>query len=268
MLNGVYTGMNSRNNKTNPRIPSDDSMISDMIGFASNQSLDNLANAANKNNITYNIMNKSNLSKLTKNQLIALLLEKQRPVPKPRTKKVSPIPTPRRIRPTPYPRLSVKQMVQNYENNIIKPPMQFRDRPQPLPRNNIIPPPIQFKDQPTPAPRVKNIISKPYPVPAPRLKKQPPIPLPKTEITETARAFQGYTKSYSVRIKNETDPLIQMGSTRLAIKTFLKKLLPQMRGIKFIETLSIYFEQKKEMKLSPEWDISIVNQKQSLMLMI
>ena len=59
-----------------------------------------------------------------------------------------------------------------------------------------------------------------------------------------------------------------MGSTRLAIKTFIKKLLPQMRGIKFIETLSIYFEQKKEMKLSPEWDISIVNQKQSLMLMI
>ena len=34
-----------------------------------------------KINITYNIINKTNLAKLTKNQLIALLLEKQSPTP-------------------------------------------------------------------------------------------------------------------------------------------------------------------------------------------
>ena len=35
----------------------------------------------NKNNLSYNIMNKSNLEKLTKNQLIELLIAKQKPVP-------------------------------------------------------------------------------------------------------------------------------------------------------------------------------------------
>ena len=36
-----------------------------------------------------------------------------------------------------------------------------------------------------------------------------------------------------------------MSSTRLAIAHFMKQLLPQMKGIKFIETLTIYFEQQK-----------------------
>ena len=169
----------------------------------------------------YYNMNKSNLSKLSKEQLIALLLAKQKPVPKPRTKKMVPIPKPRQ---------SVKQMVQNYENTIIKPPVQFRDRPIVQPRNNIIPPPKQFADTP---------------VPKPRMKKVTPIPRQRTQITEVARAFKGYTKSYEVGIKNETDPLIQMSSTRLFIAHFMKQLLTQMKGIKFIETLTIYFEQQK-----------------------
>ena len=165
-------------------------------------------------------MNKNNLSKLTKNQLIELLIAKQKAVPMPRTKKVKPIP---------YPRKSVKQMVKEYENTIIKPPMQFRDRPIVQPRNNIIPPPKQFADTPV----------------QPRMKKMAPVPTQRTQITEVARAFKGYTKSYEVGIKNETDPLIQMSSTRLAIAHFMKQLLTQMKGIKFIETLTIYFEQQK-----------------------
>ena len=79
-----------------------------------------------------------------------------------------------------------------------------------------------------------------------RMKKMAPIPTQRTQITEVARAFKGYTKSYEVGIlKNETDPLIQMSSTRLAIAHFMKQLLPQMKGIKFIETLTIYFEHQK-----------------------
>ena len=196
----------------------------------------------NKNNLSYNIiMNKSNLAKLTKDQLITLLLEKQHPVPKPRTKKMVPIPKPRQ---------SVKQMVKDYENTIIKPAVQFRDGPQPLPRNNIIPPPIQFADKPKAAPRVKKVsfdnqLIPRRPIPLPRKKKMAPIPTQRTQITEVARAFKGYTKSYEVGIKNETDPLIQMSSTRLAIAHFMKQLLTQMKGIKFIETLTIYFEQQK-----------------------
>ena len=197
-------------------------------------------NAHSENNLSYIYhMDKNNLSKLTKNQLIELILAKERPVPAPRTKKV---------KPTPHPRKSVKQMVQNYENNIIKPLVQFRDGPQPLPRNNIIPPPIQFADKPKAAPRVKKVSfdNQLIPKAAPRTKKMAPVPIQRTQITEVARAFKGYTKSYEVGIKNETDPLIQMSSTRLAIAHFMKQLLPQMKGIKFIETLTIYFEQQNE----------------------
>ena len=201
--------------------PSDVQRISDMNVVDSRHSLVNLSNAPRKNNMLYYNMNKSNLEKLTKNQLIELLIAKQKPVPMPRTKKVTPIP---------FPRKSVKQMVKDYENTIIKPPMQFRDRPIVQPRNNIIPPPKQFADTP---------------VPKPRMKKMAPVPTQRTQITEVARAFKGYTKSYEVGIKNETDPLIQMSSTRLAIAHFMKQLLTQMKGIKFIETLTIYFEQQK-----------------------
>ena len=222
--------------------PSDVQPISGMNVVDSRHSLANLSNAPNKNNLSYNYnMNKNNLEKLTKDQLIALLLEKQKPVPKPRTKKVKPIP---------YPRKSVKQMVKDYENTIIKPLVQFRDGPQPLPRNNIIPPPIQFADTPKAAPRVKRVsfdnqLIPRRPILMPRKKKMAPVPTQRTQITEVARAFKGYTKSYEVGIKNETDPLIQMSSTRLAIAHFMKQLLTQMKGIKFIETLTIYFEQQK-----------------------
>ena len=218
------------------------SMI-DQLGVQSlrqNPKLQNTIHTQNKrineNNLSYNIiMNKNNLSRLTKNQLIELLLEKQKPVPKPRTKKQSPVP---------FPRQSVKQMVQNYENTIIQSPKQFMDKPkvaprlkktssaiQLIPRNNIIPPPKQFADKPKVAPRMK--------------KKIAPVPTQRTQITEVARAFKGFTKSCEVGIKNETDPLVQMSSTRLAIAHFMKQLLPQMKGIKFIETLTIYFEQQK-----------------------
>ena len=138
-------------------------------------------------------------------------------------------------------------MVKDYENTIIKPPVQFRDGPQPLPRNNIIPPPIQFADKPKAAPRVKKVSfdNQLIPKAAPRMRKMAPVPTQRTQITGVARAFKGYTKSYEVGIKNETDPLIQMSSTRLAIAHFMKQLLTQMKGIKFVETLTIYFEQQK-----------------------
>jgi len=49
--------------------------------------------------------------------------------------------------PTPAPRKSVKQMVQNYEENIILPPPEFRDdyKPVPKPRTK----------KPVPLPRTK-----------------------------------------------------------------------------------------------------------------
>ena len=66
------------------------------------------------------IMNKKNLKKLSKSELIKLLLKQ--PVPTPITKK-----------PIPAPRKSVKKMVKEYEDNIILPPLEFRDDYKPIP---------------------------------------------------------------------------------------------------------------------------------------
>ena len=81
-------------------------------------------------------MNKRDLKKLSKSELITLLLKQQKkpkiivvddtkPVPTLRAYK----PVPARRRPVPTPRKSVKDMVQQYEENIIPPPPEFRDKP-------------------------------------------------------------------------------------------------------------------------------------------
>ena len=144
-----------------------------------------------------------------------------KPIPMPRTKK------------------TVKQMTQEYEDNIIQPPLEFRDRPIPMPRtkktvkqmtqeyeDNIIQPPLEFRDRP---------------IPMPRTKKVKPHIAPRTIIEKTAKALKGYTSSYIISKKHETDPLFQLQNTRLAVKHHIKKVLSDMKGIKFNETLKVTF---------------------------
>ena len=92
-------------------------------------------------------MNKSDLSKLTKSQLIKLLLKQDLEIKKFQSKNVKQqpkndiiLPPPEFMddyKPIPAPRKSVKQMVQDYEDDIILPPLEFRDdyKPTPKPRN-------------------------------------------------------------------------------------------------------------------------------------
>ena len=121
-----------------------------------------------------NLMNKKDLKKLSKSELIKLLLKQEKkqkpeiivvddykPVATPRTNK--PVPAPRR--PIPTPRKSVKQMVQDYEENIILPPPEFRDDYKPIPE-----------------PRSKQHVVK------------KPVPTPRTKIEQTKNALKGYTK--------------------------------------------------------------------------
>ncbi|XP_068704228.1 uncharacterized protein [Montipora foliosa] len=146
-------------------------------------------------------MNKKDLKKLSKSELIKLLLKQdKKPVPAPRTVKP--------IRPIPKPRKSVNQMVQDYENNIILPPLEFRDKP----------------------------------VPAPRTKK--PVPTPRTKIEQTAKALKGYTKSFEINIKNNKDPLMQLQNTRKAVANHIENILISMKGLKFVETLRVTFEKE------------------------
>ena len=153
-------------------------------------------------------MNKKDLKKLSKSQLIEMLLKQSimKPVPAPRTKKPTdkPIPTPRK---------SVKKMVKEYEDNIILPPLEFRDNYKPVP-----------------APRTKkNAVKK-------------PVPTPRTIIKQTDNALKGFTKSYEISIKSDQDPLAQMQNTRKAIEHRLITLLNEMKGLKYVETLKVTFE--------------------------
>ena len=113
-------------------------------------------------------MNKSDLKNLTKTQLINLILKQNNEIKVSQQQNAKPIPKPRTTKPVPLPRKSVKQMVQDYEDNIILPPLEFRD---------------DYK-----------------PVPLPRTKK--PVTLPRTRIEEVAKALKGYTKSFEIDIKN------------------------------------------------------------------
>ena len=160
-----------------------------------------------------NYMNKASLKKLSKSELIRLLLKQQndkpKPVPAPRTYKSR--------RPIPTPRKSVKQMAKEYEENIILPPSEFRD---------------DYK--PVPAPRTKQHTVK------------KPVPTPRTKIEQTDKALKGYTKSYEISIKNNKDPLAQMQNTRKAIEHRVITLLNEMKGLKYVETLKVTFSKMSD----------------------
>ena len=146
-------------------------------------------------------MDKASLKKLSKSQLIKLLLknENKKPVPQKR-------------RPIPTPRKSVKQMVKQYEDNIIQPPAEFRDNYKPVP-----------------APRTKkNAVKK-------------PVPTPRTIIQQKDKALKGYTKSFEIGIKNNKDPLAQMQNTRKAIEQRAINLLDEIKGLKYVETVKVTF---------------------------
>ena len=192
-------------------------------------------------------MDESSLEKLSKSQLIKLLLQ-QNVEPQPR----KPIPTPRK---------SVKQMVHEYEDNIILPPLEFRDdykpipkprtkKPVPLPRTKK-PVPLPRAKKPVPLPRTKKPVPLPRtkkPVPLPRTKKpvplprtKKPVPLPRTKIEQVDKALKGYTKSFEIIIKNNKDPLAQLQNTRKATAYHIISILTSMKGLKFIETLRVTF---------------------------
>ena len=155
-------------------------------------------------------------------------------------------------KPIPASRKSVKQITQNYEDNIILPPLEYRNyyKPKPkkiipLPRtksvkkmvqeyeDNIIQPPLEFRDD--------------YkPIPLPRTKSVKPITALRTKIEETDRAMKGYTSSYKINIKHSTDPLLQLQNTRIALGHHISKALSAMKGLKFIETLKVTFSKAQD----------------------
>ena len=117
----------------------------------------------------YNIgMNKRDLKKLSKNQLIKLLMEREEEKPKIIVvDDTKPVPTPRTYKsrpPVPTPRKSVNQLVQFFENKPTPPPRTGKwenVKPKPVPRKSvnkdiILQPPKGFRDRPTLPPTPKH----------------------------------------------------------------------------------------------------------------
>ena len=164
-------------------------------------------------------MDKASLKKLSKSELINLLLKQHKP------KNIIVDDTkPAQKRPIPTPRKSVKDMVQQYEDNIIIPPPEFRDdnKPIPLPRTK----------KPSQAP-----------ISAPRTKKpsEKPVPEKRTIISQVEKALKGYTQSFDVELRDKKDPLLQLQKSRRAFEYLFNNLLVQTKGFKFVETLQVKF---------------------------
>ena len=168
------------------------------------------------------LMDKKNLKKLNKSELINLLLKQQKPkiIIVDDTK-----PSPKPRRPVPTPRKSVKDMVKEYEDNIISPPPQFRDNHKPIP-----------------LPRTKKPSQ--APIPAPKTKKQTsekPVPEKRTIISQVEKALKGYTQSFDVELRDKKDPLLQLQKSRRAVEYLFNNLLVQTKGFKFVEILQVKF---------------------------
>ena len=153
-------------------------------------------------------MDRASLKKLSKSELIKLLLKQENK------------PVPAKRRPIPTPRKSVKEMVTQYEDNIIQPPAEFRDnyKPIPAPRTN------------------KNAVKK-------------PVPTPRTIIKQTDNALKGFVKSYEISIKNNKDPLAQLQNTRKVIEQHVITLLNEIKGLKYVETVKVTFNKISDGKI-------------------
>ena len=124
------------------------------------------------------------------------------------------------MRPIPTPRKSIKDMVQQYEDDVISPPPQFRDDYKPIP-----------------LPRTK----KPLQAPIPALRTKKPVPEKRTIISQVEKALKGYTKTFDVELRDNKDPLLQLQKSRRAVEYLFNNQLVQTKGFKFVETLQVKF---------------------------
>ena len=159
-------------------------------------------------------MEKKDLKKLTKGQLIKLLLKKVSNHEDlldndPFKDEVAQEPT-KRIKPTPPPRTGKWELV----------------KPKPIPCKSvnedlILPPPDGHKR-----------------IPKPRTDR--PLQIPK--IKELNRALKGHAKSYEIELQDNLNQLNHFTKTRPLTESHLEDLLKTMKRFKFIETLEVTFE--------------------------
>ena len=75
------------------------------------------------------------------------------------------------------------------------------------------------------------------PVPKPRTDR--PLQIPK--IKELNRALKGHVKSYGIELQDNLNPLNHFTKTRALVESHLENLLKDLKGFKFIEMLELTF---------------------------
>ena len=165
-------------------------------------------------------MNKKDLKRLSKSQLIKLLLKQEAKKPSYSVNEheeiIKPVPPPRTgkwesIKPKPVPRKSVN------EDIILPLPEQFRDRP---PKPTRKPPILQVEE------------------------KEHITDVPSSKIKELNRALKGHAKSYGIELQDNLNPLNHFTKTKALVESHLESLLKDMKGFKFIESLEVTFEKE------------------------
>ena len=152
-------------------------------------------------------MEKKDLKKLTKGQLIKLLLKK----------------------------------VSNHDDLLDNDPFKDEVAQEPTKRIKPTPPPRTGKWEsvkPKPVSR-KSFNEDGYkPIPEPLTDR--PLQIPK--IKELNPALKGHAKSYEIELQDNLNPLNHFTKTRPQTESHLEDLLKTMKGFKFIETLEVTFE--------------------------
>ena len=156
----------------------------------------------------YNIdMGKKDLKKLTKGQLIKLLLKK----------------------------------VSNHEDLLDNDPFKDEVAQEPTKRIKPTPPPRTGKwESVKPKPILRKSVNDDGYKPIPKPRTDRPLQIPK--VKELNRALKGHAKSYEIELQDNLNPLNHFTKTRPKSESHLEDFLKTMKGFKFIETLEVTFE--------------------------
>ena len=74
--------------------------------------------------------------------------------------------------------------------------------------------------------------------------KEPITDVPSSKIKELNRALKGNAKSYGIELQDSLNPLNHFTKTKALVESHLEDLLKDMKGFKFIETLEVTFERE------------------------
>ena len=204
-------------------------------------------------------MNKRDLKKLSKSQLIKMLLKQEKKKPKvvivdntkPTRPNRSPPPIPESVkpfRPTQTVKLRRKQKVVDDRPGWVRNPNTNRWIKIDGPTYRILYPMQHVLNKIDKMHQEINETSKSiddkYKSIMSSLDDVKPSPKPRTKITQIQKALKNSTKSFAVDIVDNKDPLHQLTETKKVIEHYLNKELGESKGFKYIETLKVTFEKQ------------------------